>query len=393
MSKTVIIVLIVILVIGFTGGYLAGSTFSHSSAPVSSVPISVMAAGSLDYAMGVDFNQSFTQSTGIRAAYAFHGSVEDALLIKEKEPVDVFMSAAAGVIPQYLMPNYTKWMVIFASNEMAVTWLNKEYYISPGAFWFENISAPHVIVGVSNSSLDPSGFQAIEMIKLAGILYTNWSNRFVQDAFHHNQGEFMKYNDAWNSWFGPNGTLAEDHYGGGYPVNDSMALYNELFSYKLSVGDLKLTTEEIGLDAYLQSGGVDYALTYKSQAVNQHLSYFENSNGGNGLPTWINLGNISNEQVSFYGQVNSTGPSSDNIGNFPGAPILYSVTIISSSRNQQDASIMVYYLLTSMGQGILLASDFDPISTPFLYGSGPSFLTAITQPVPAYIPATSYEEI
>jgi len=388
----VVILLIVFLIIGFAGGYIIAETQNHQSTKFIA-PLSVFAAGSLKYALGDNFKPTFENLTGIQVGMTFSGSVGGAREVIAGTPYDVFISAAAGVIPQILMPNYTKWMVIFSSNEMAVTWTNTSYNIPSNQFWFENISAPHIIVAVSNASLDPSGFQAIEMIKLAGILYTNWSNPYVKEAFENNFSQFMVYNKAWNQWFGPNGQLAKDNYGGNYPNNDSMALYDQLFQYKLKVGDLKLTTVEIGLDGYLQSGAADYALTYKSQAINQGLNYYKNSKGGNGLPGWINLGSVNRSMVEFYTEVNSSGPSVDNIGNFPGGPILYSATILINTKNQAVANQFIYYLITSLGQSYLSSSEFDPIATPFLYGQGPSFLSGITIPVPSYIPTSSYEEI
>ncbi len=388
----IVILVIVFLIIGFAGGYIIAGTQNHQTSKAAT-PLSVFAAGSLKYALGNNFKPTFENLTGIQVGMTFSGSVGGAREVTAGTPYDIFISAAAGVIPQILMPNYTKWMVIFSSNEMAVTWTNKSYNIPSNQFWFENISAPHIIVAASNASLDPSGFQAIEMVKLAGILYTNWSNPFVRDAFNNNFSKFMVYNKAWNQWFGPNGQLAKDNYGGNYPVNDSLALYNQLFQYKLKVGDLKLTTVEIGLDGYLQSGAADYALTYKSQAINQGLNYYKNSLGGNGLPDWINLGSVNRSMVEFYTEVNSSGPSVDNIGNFPGGPILYSATILVNTKNQQEASQFIYYLITSLGQSYLSSSEFDPISTPYLYGQGPSFLSGITIPVPSYIPTSSYEEI
>ncbi len=386
-----VVLIIIFLVIGFVVGYAFAGTQNHQTSKASS--LSIFAAGSLKYALGDNFKPEFQNLTGIQIGMTFSGSVSGAREITAGTPFDVFISAAAGVIPQILMPDYTKWMVIFSSNEMAVTWTNNSYNIPSNQFWFENISAPHIIVAASNASLDPSGFQAIEMVKLAGILYTNWSNPLVRKAFNDNFSYFMVYNKAWNQWFGPNGQLAKDNYGGNYPINDSLALYDQLFQYKLKVGDLKLTTVEIGLDGYLESGAADYALTYKSQAINQGLHYFKNSQGANGIPDWINLGSVNKSMVEFYTEVNSSGPSVDNIGNFPGGPILYSATILANSKNQAEANQFIYYLITSLGQSFLSSSEFDPISTPFLYGQGPSFLSGITTEVPSYIPSSSYEEI
>lgn len=382
-NKVAIALIIIVLVIGFVGGYFASNLTTPSTGKSS--PLSVFSAGSLKYALGNGFNPAFKNSTGINAGITFAGSVSGAREITAGESFDVYITASAGVIPQLLMPNYTSWMVIFASNEMAITWDNAKYNISPNSYWFENLSAPNTIVAVSNASLDPSGFQAIETIKLTGLLYTDWANQYVRDAWNNDSNAFNESNRAWNNWFGPRGTLYLDKYGGGYSNNSSSALYDQLFEYKLKVGDLKLTTVEIGLDSYLTSGAADYAITYKSQAISQNLYYFKSSDGSNGLSSWINLGNLSKAQVSFYKEVNSTGPSIDNIGNLPGGPILYSATILSESKNVEEAQLFIYYLVTSLGSHYLSVSEFDPLPVPYVYGNEPLFLNGITETAPSFI--------
>ena len=389
--------------IGFTVGYYAG----HPTAKEPQT-ISVFAAGSMTYALGTGFYPQFKNITGIGVAPTFGGSVSGASEVDAGTPFDVFISAAAGVIPQYLFANKTaSWMVIFASNEMAITWLNNSLNITT-PYWFENLTSPGIKVGVSNASLDPSGFQAIEMLKLAGLLYTQYNStatignstetvgNYVKEAWGNNYTLYSKYNAAWNDWFGHNGSLVKDNLGNGYPDNYSLALYYQIFNYSYKHGNLILTTEEYGLDAYLKSGAVNYALTYKSQAINQKLNYYKTANGENGLSKWINLGNISKDVDNFYGAVTTGGPGYSNIGNFPGGPILYSGTIISSSKNIQNAQQLIYYLVTNLGDSMLAKSDFNPIPVPFVYAptsAAPSFLDGVTQSVPVYIPPSSYEEV
>jgi len=390
---TIIVVLIIGLLVGVSIGYYIPKSYGSSDSN-----ISVFAAGSLEYSLGNNFNPYFTNSTGIGVGSVFSGSVSGARNVQSGIHYDVFISASAPVIPSILMPNYTDWMIIFATNEMAVTWTNPSYNIPANAFWFENITAPHITVAASTSQLDPSGFQAIEMIKLAGLLYTGWDNssygKYVKEAFDNNFSLYMNYNTAWNNWFGIYGYLAKHNYGGNYSNNDSLALYDQIFSYMLSKDMTKLTTVEIGLDGLLEAGTADYALTYKSQAINQGLSYFKNSQGGNGLSSWINLGNISLDHVDFYSMVNSTGPISpdDNIGNLPGAPILYAATVLNGTSNPQAARSYIYYLITQSGQKFLANSDFDPLPVPFGYNTQyiPVSLEEAVIPIPSYLPMSAY---
>jgi molybdate/tungstate transport system substrate-binding protein len=375
-----IVLLIVGLLIGVVIGYYAAP---HPAVKEESV--NSFAAGSLTYALGSEFNPQFQNLTDIKVGMTFGGSISGTREVQSGSPFSVFISASAPILYQNLMnrTHYASWQIVFATNQMAITWLNSKYAIpSTYPFWFENISANSTVVSASNASLDPSGFQAIEMVKLAGILYTDWNNTYVREAFNQNYTSFSVYNKAWNNWFVKNW---------GYPVNDSSALYHQLFVSKYLNKTLILTTEEYGLDAYLEAGSADYALTYISQAVNQHLYYYENSTGGNGLPKWINLGETGKDVVDFYMDINESGPSWDSVGNLPGAPIFYSITIISNHTSQQ--AIEYVSALITMGYHYLNDSKFSPLVQPFAIGISnmPSELIPLLTAPPAYIPVSAYE--
>ncbi|MGC8645382.1 MAG: extracellular solute-binding protein [Thermoplasmata archaeon] len=376
-------IVIALLIVFFLAGVSAGYYLPVHTPEKPS--INTFAAGSLTAVLGKQFNPEFQNLTGIKVGMTFAGSIAGTREVQSGEPFSVFISASAPILYENLMnkTHYADWQIVFATNAMAITWLNESYAIpSDFPFWFENLTKNSTTIGISNSSLDPSGFQAIETIKLAGILYTDWSNPFVKEAFGNNESLFMKYNRAWNSWFGKLG----------YPENDSMALYHQIFVTKYKDGTMKLTTEEYGLDAYLESGAVDYALTYISQAFNQNLHYYENSTGGNGLSPWINLASLNESIDEFYQEINASGPSYDNVGNLPGSPIFYSVTIISNFTSQQ-AIQYVYYLLTGLGTTYLEKNMFSPLERPFAIGisSMPEELQSLVSSPPSYLPASSYE--
>ena len=167
---------VVLLVVGIVIGFAAGHyTVSAPSKPA----INTFAAGSLKYALGNDFNPEFTNLTGVRVGMTFSGSISGAREVQEGKNYSVFISASAPILYQDLMnqTHYASWQIIFSANEMAITWVNSKYSIpSSYPYWFENITNNSAIVAASNASLDPSGFQAIETMKLAGVLYTGWDN-------------------------------------------------------------------------------------------------------------------------------------------------------------------------------------------------------------------------
>ncbi|MEM0138110.1 MAG: extracellular solute-binding protein [Thermoplasmatales archaeon] len=377
--KLLLTLLVVFFLLGVSVGYFIPGHQSNRQ-----VFINAFAAGSLTYVLGNEFNPEFRNITGIKVGMTFGGSIAGTREVQSGSPYSVFVSASATILYENLMnkTRYASWQILFATNQMAITWLNNAYAIpSTFPFWFENLTENSTTVGVSNASLDPSGYQSIETMKLAGILYTNWSAPFVKIAFDNNKSKFNEYNTAWNSWFGKLG----------YPANDSNALYDQLFLKKVRLGETKLTTEEYGLDAYLESGAVDYAITYVSQAINQHLYYYKNSTGSNGLPVWINLGSINKTVDDFYLEVNSSGPNYDNVGNIPGGPIFYSVTIISNHTSPQAVQY-VYYLITGLGSEFLTESLFSPLPSPIGVGINnmPTELRSLVANPPSYLPVSDY---
>ncbi|MEM0141255.1 MAG: extracellular solute-binding protein [Thermoplasmatales archaeon] len=378
-KEAILALLIVFFVLGVSVGY-----FVPNHQVYRQESISTFAAGSLTYVLGDQFNPEFQNLTGIKVGMTFGGSISGTRQVQSGAPYSVFISASAAILYDNLMnqTHYSNWQILFATNEMAITWLSKSYAIpSTFPFWFENLTENSTTLGVSNASLDPSGFQAIETMKLAGILYTNWSNPYVRAAFKSNESLFLEYNKAWNSWFGKLG----------YPPNDSMALYHQIFITKYERGYTKLTTEEYGLNAYLESGAVDYAITYVSQAINQGLYYYQNLTGSDGLPIWVNLGSINGTVDSFYQKINASGPGYDNVGNIPGAPILYSLTIISNYFSEQ-ALQYVYDLITAMGTKYLTEGKFSPLQNPIGVGINnmPMVLRTLVVNPPSYLPYSAY---
>ncbi|MEM0073582.1 MAG: molybdate ABC transporter substrate-binding protein, partial [Thermoplasmatales archaeon] len=241
-SKLLLTLIVVFFLLGVSVGYfIPGHQYNRQAS------INAFAAGSLTYVLGNEFNPEFRNITGIKVGMTFGGSIAGTREVQSGSPYSVFVSASAPILYENLMnkTRYANWQIVFATNQIAITWLNNAYSIpSTFPFWFENLTENSTTVGVSNASLDPSGYQSIETMKLAGILYTNWSNPFVKIAFDNNKSKFNEYNVAWNSWFGKLG----------YPANDSNALYDQLFLKKVRLDETKLTTEEYGLDAYLESG-------------------------------------------------------------------------------------------------------------------------------------------
>ncbi|MGC8585645.1 MAG: substrate-binding domain-containing protein [Thermoplasmata archaeon] len=370
-----VILFVVGILLGFVVGYSLTGFQSHGQ--TKNQGVSVIAAGSLGYAFNeVAQNWSamypnipITANGGI-----FMGSVKAADEIAVlHEHYDIFASAASDVIPMVLSPNYSQWMVVFATNEISILYspdsnatvnlngtIMKVSQINE-TNWFMFITAPGVTVGVSNGSTDPAGFQAIQAMKLAGIYLVQHDNH------------------QYNAWF--HGVL-------GYPLNDTDAIFQSIWLTKYKTGNLMPVGIEASMDAMIKTGKPYFGISYRSLAKSYGLGYVE-------LPWQVNLGSTNISAINYYSQVNSSGAPIGLSGtpseySSPAGPIFYAVTIPSTATN---VTLGIYYLtilLGPIGHQILINTYFDPLPSPYLVlltknASFPSILNSYVEPLPGYL--------
>jgi molybdate/tungstate transport system substrate-binding protein len=208
---------------------------------------------------------------------------------------------------------------------MTVMYTNRSRFaseISPGN-WYQVITRPGVIVGVSNKDTDPSGSQAIFMLQLAGLEY----------------------------------------------YRNSSYLYDQLYISKAASKELIVVPTETVLDAQLETGAVDYVLTYSSEAISHKLQYLT-------LDSKVNLSNLT--LSNWYAQATTT----INGKQTKGAPILYDITIPTNSPDPSLGSAFIKALFSSQGQEILRKSGLEPLSTVYIYNQSAvpqDIIQAITQ--------------
>jgi molybdate/tungstate transport system substrate-binding protein len=193
---------------------------------------------------------------------------------------------------------------------MTVMYTNQSRYASEitPANWYQVVTRPGVIVGVSNKDTDPSGSQAIFMVKLAGLLY----------------------------------------YG------NSSYIYDQLYVTKAAKHELIVVPTETTLDAQLETGAVDYVLTYSSEAISHKLQYLN-------LDPKVNLSNLT--LAEWYSQVNVTAEGKLT----KGAPILYDLTIPSNSPDPTMGAAFIKDLFSSQGQAILESTGLRPLNPVYIY--------------------------
>ena len=295
------------LAVGYGVGYYSGLSSVHQP-----TTLLVDAAGTLQVPFNSIVNNELrTQYPGLSYNYIFEGSrLAKNEITEANKSFDIFASADYRIIPNDLIPNYASWYVIFASNSMTVMYTNQSKYASEitPSNWYQIITRPGVIVGVSNKDTDPSGSQAIFMLQLAGQLY----------------------------------------YG------NSSYIYDQLYVNKTANHELVVAPTETTLDAQLETGAVDYVLTYSSEAISHKLQYLN-------LDPKVNLSNLT--LANWYSQVSVT----INGKLTTGAPILYDVTIPSNSPNPIMGAAFVKALFSAQGQAILKSSGLTPLNPVYIY--------------------------
>jgi molybdate/tungstate transport system substrate-binding protein len=320
------LVLILALIVGLGVGYVAGY-YTGLNATRPSTTLLIDAAGTLQVPFnGIVNNVVRPQYPTLSYNYIFEGSrLAKNEITEANKSFDIFASADYRIIPEDLIPSYASWYIIFASNSMTVMYRNQSRYaneITP-TNWYQVITQPGVIVGVSNKDTDPSGSQAIFMIKLAGLLY----------------------------------------YG------NSSYIYDQLYVTKAANHELIVVPTETTLDAQLETGAVDYVLTYSSEAISHKLQYLN-------LDPKVNLSNLT--LANWYSQVNVTAEGKLTTG----APILYDITIPSNSPDPTMGDAFIKSLFSSEGQTILSSSGLRPLNPVYVYNQSavPSdIIQAITQ--------------
>lgn len=272
--------------------------------------ISVLYAGSMTANIENDIAPQFLKDTGIQIEGEGAGSSQLAEEIKSglRQP-DVFISASPSVNQKDLMGsannNLVMWYLTFAKDQLVIAYNPKSKFAdalkraSEGKeSWVQAVTEKGLLLGRTDPKLDPKGASTVIMYELAEKLY-------------HSPG------------------LANLLMGG-------------------SVENAKQVFPEESLLAQLNTGQMDAVVAYKHEAVDWHLPYIS-------LPSPINLGDP-NESKNY-------ATASVDVGNgvvTKGAPIVFTVTIPTSAKHEQQALKFVQYLVSGRGHQLLMQEGFTP---------------------------------
>ena len=312
-----------------------------NSAPLNAtVPLIVFHAGSLATPFKT-VKPVFEKSTTGAEAELFSGSSITMIekVTKKGEKADVVASADADQISRLMVPDNASFTLNFARNAMVLAYTNN----STGAAtitkenWYSVLGQDNVKLVTGEPSSDPGGYRAYMTLVLAESYYK------VPDLF---KKVVSDHSAITVSTTGANTTIDLTN-----PKPDNKNLL------------IPTATGPTYMDL-LKSGKADYALVYRSSAVDGGVPYIE-------LPDEISLANLS--MSSAYASVQAKTPS----GLIPATPIVYGVTIPAKAAHPDLGAAYIKALASEQGAAALNKSGLTPLTPMTATGTVPDSLKSL----------------
>jgi tungstate ABC transporter binding protein WtpA len=254
---------------------------------------------------------------------------------KQNQYADVLASADAALIPKYMYPANATFEIDFAKNTMVLVYTNtsREASTITADNWYKVLAKDGVTYAISDPTADPAGYRSLMTIALAE----------------------QKYGDS--TIFA---TIVEPY---SKITKTSDSSKTTITATNPSPDGKKLIIAKTGpeLIPLLKEGKVDYAFEYSSVAIQSKLPYLT-------LPAEIDLSNPA--MSSQYSKVVLVRPSGNTTVTETATPIIYALTIPTSTKNSAGAADFVNLLITGNGQAILTADGQTPISPAIASGTG-----------------------
>ena len=281
---------------------------------------SIAYASSLQFLNDHTAGPAFASATGYKYSGqgASSGTLSSEIASSEISP-NVFESVGGDNITP-LEPKFTKWYVQYAGTSMVLAYNPNSKYASqfkaiadgtkPMKDLFTLLETPGLKLGRTDPNTDPQGRDFIYMLELA------------QAAYH------LPANTVTKILGGPTGAASSP----------------EIYA-------------ESSLDSTLQSGQLDAASAFVTQAVELHLAYIP-------LPAAINLGDAALAAQYHNASVTITPPGGSPTVKH-GSPQVIDITIIG--RSTPAAIAFVKYTLSQAGLALYKAGGFT-LLTPAVTG-------------------------
>jgi len=244
---------------------------------------------------------------------------------------DIVAVADYTLIPELMMPNYTDFYVIFATNEIVIAFTEKSKYADEidSTNWYEILARPDVTFGFSDPNQDPCGYRSVMVMKLAD--------------YHYGKPVFETLVER-NTNIYANGSLIV--------VPKEIEVKND---------KVVIRPKETDLTGLVESGSLDYYFIYKSVAEQHNLSYIE-------LPREINLRDF--QLAEHYARVAVLLGSTGSV--IEGKPIVYGVTVPKNAPERELALEFLRFMLGERGREIFEANYQDFIWPPIAFGNVPN---------------------
>jgi molybdate/tungstate transport system substrate-binding protein len=345
-KRAPIVAVLAIICTALAAGCSSSSSSSSSSAPASSAPassapaasassaptgsVSVAYASSLQYLNEKVVSPAFTAANGytLSGRGASSGDLEADIASGEITP-NVFESVGGDNITP-LEPKFTNWYIQYAGTSMVVAYNPNSKYASqfkaiadgskPLSDLFTLLETPGLKLGRTDPNVDPQGRDFIEMLELG-------------QAYYHL----------------PSDTVAKILGTSDFGSASSSEIY-----------------AESSLDSTLESGQLDAASAFVTQAIELHLDYIP-------LPVQINLGSAAYAAQYKTAKVTIKGGVTKS-----GSPQVIDITIIGTPT--PAAIAFVKYTLSATGLAQYKTGGFS-LPTPTIVGSASSVPSEISSEV------------
>ena len=265
----------------------------------------VFHAGSLSVPLKEIAREYEKKNPGTKILLESAGSLVCARKITElKKPCDILASSDYFVINELLVPDYTRWSIRFATNEMVVAFREKSRYSNEinSANWMDILQKKDVIYGRADPDSDPCGYRTVFTFMLA-------------EKYYNQPG-----------------------------LTEKMVLKNKEY----------IRPKEVDLVALMESNTIDFMFQYKSVAIQHGLKYIE-------LPKEINLCDplLNNIYTSVSMEIAGSKPGTKM--KVTGEYINYSLSVLDKAPQKEEAINFIEFLISQEGLNIFKANGQDPI--------------------------------
>ena len=344
MKKAAIPIIAVLLLAVIAAGCIGGSgTPTSTGTPTSETSntpkeetLVIFHAGSLSvplHQLDEDFAKYAEENLNVKVNFQDEASGSVMAVRKVTDlgkKADIVAVADYTLIPDLMIPNYTDFYVIFATNEIVIAFTDKSKYADEinSDNWYEILARPGVTFGFSDPNQDPCGYRSVMVMKLADYYY---GKPIFETLVEKNTNIY---------------------------ANGSMVIAPKEIEVR---GDkVVIRPKETDLTGLVESRSLDYYFIYKSVAEQHHLKYIE-------LPNEINLKDF--KMADYYGKVSIKIGATGSV--IKAKPIVYGVTVPKDAPHRELAMEFLKYLLSEKGRDVFKANYQDFIWPPVAFGNVP----------------------